>query len=187
MIQHKLWLGAWLVGLALVGGLTSCSASGEPERASLGDQPGPDEGAGAVIVGVPLSDDERQGAYEAVLGDLPRRLQQWYPALHPVVCLDRGIRTGPGGAYVEDHSQGWIDRVLDDGLAEAVGDRSTTGCPGQSYWVTLLVTQLVAGDSVAVPLTAQPVLGGAGGQVDAREWTAILTGRSTTWEVARWQ
>jgi hypothetical protein len=185
MIQCRWPTHALLVGLGLVGGLMACSASGEPERASLADQPEPD--VGAVVVGAPLSNDEREDAYTVVLRELSGRLQQWYPALHPVVCLNRGIQTGPGGAYVEDHAQDWIDSAIEDGLVEAVGDRSTAGCPGQSYFVTLLLTQLLAGDSVAVPLTAQPVLRGTGGQVDARNWSAILTGRGSRWVVAEWR
>ena len=139
------------------------------------------------VVGRPLAADEQREAYLVVLQELPSRLSQMSPALRPVVCLDRGIRTGPGGAYVEDHQQKWLDQVEDDGLVAAVGDRSTAGCPDQSFWITLQTTKLLSADSVAVPLTAQPVVRQTGGQVDAREWTALLSGRSSGWVVEAWR
>ncbi len=175
---------AALVVMCMAASLTSCSVPGEAERASLEDHPAPDAGP---MVGAPLTEVERRNAYALVLRDLPDRLRRFYPALQPGICLDRGIRTGPGGAYVDDHADEWVDDALDDGLVQAVGDRSTAGCPEQSFWVTLLLTRLLPGDSVAVPLTAQPVLRGPGGQVDPREWTAVLTGRGSAWVVAAWR
>ena len=184
MIRTAPSLAACLVGFTAVLA-SACSVRGEPERAALGNQP-----MGAAddeLVGTPLSDDERREAYTLVLRNLPDRIRQSNPALRPVVCLDRGIRTQVDGAYVEEHSQKWTEEMQDDGLAAAVGDRSTAGCPDQSFWVTLLVARLLPGDSVAVPLTVRPVLRGTGGQVDARSWMAVLTGRNDRWVVAGWR
>lgn len=138
------------------------------------------------IVGQPLTKGERREAYQAVLAELPDILRRRNPVLRLVVCLDRGIYARPFGAHVEDHDAGWLDRLVSDNLAQAITDHSPAGCPEQSYWITLANTELLPGDTVAVPLTVQRIARRGGGKADRRPWRAIVL-EDGGWRFVRWE
>jgi hypothetical protein len=138
------------------------------------------------VVGQPLTDRERQEAYEAVLIALPDTLRRRIPVLQPAVCLDRGIYATPFGAHVEDHDSGWLDQLVRDRLVQTLADHSPGACPDQSYWVTLASTELMAGDTVAVPFTVQRIARRTGGQADRSSWLGIVLDDGD-WKLVRWE
>lgn len=165
MIPRTLHL-APLLGLLL--GLQSCAP------VTTGD-----------VVGRPLSERERQAAYEAVLTELPVTLRRRNPVLQPAVCLDRGIYATPFGAYVKDHDTGWLDQLVRRHLVQTLADHSPGACLEESYWVALANTELMAGDTVAVPLTIQRIARRTGGQADRSSWRAIVLDDGG-WRLVRW-
>jgi hypothetical protein len=138
------------------------------------------------VVGAPLTESEREQAYEAVLISLPDALRRRNPVLQPAVCLDRGIYATPFGAHVQDHDADWLDQLLRDNVVQALADHSPVVCPDESYWIALTNTELLAGDSVAVPLTVQRISRRGGGQADRNSWRAILLDDGG-WRVVRWE
>jgi hypothetical protein len=138
------------------------------------------------VVGAPLTESEREQAYEAVLISLPDALRRRNPVLQPAVCLDRGIYATPFGAHVQDHDADWLDQLLRDNVVQALADHSPVACPDESYWIALANTELLAGDSVAVPLTVQRISRRGGGQADRNSWRAILPDDGG-WRVVRWE
>jgi len=138
------------------------------------------------VVGQPLTDRERQEAYEAVLMALPDTLRHRNPVLQPAVCLDRGIYATPFGAHVEDHDSGWLDQLVRDRLVQTLADHSPGACPEQSYWVALANTELMAADTIAVPFAIQRVSRRAGQQADRLAWRAILVD-DRDWALVRWE
>lgn len=137
------------------------------------------------VVGQPLTERERRAAYQAVLAELPNTLRRRNPVLQPAVCLDRGIYASPFGAHVEDHDTGWLDRLVRDHLVQTIADHSPAGCPEESYWVTLVNVELLAGDTVAVPLTVQRIARRKEAQADRSSWRAIVLDDGG-WRVVRW-
>ena len=138
------------------------------------------------VVGKPLTQGERQQAYEAVLVALPDTLRRRNPVLQPTVCLDRGIYATPFGANVGDHDAGWLDQLVRDNVVQTLADHSPAACPDESYWVTLATTELLAGDSVAVPLTVQRIARRGGGVADPGSWRAIVLDDGG-WRFVRWE
>ncbi len=139
----------------------------------------------ADVVGQPLTERERRAAYQAVLAELPNTLRRRNPVLQPAVCLDRGIYASPFGAHVEDHDTGWLDRRVRDHLVQTIADHSPAGCPEESYWVTLVNVELLAGDTIAVPLTVQRIARREGAQADRSSWRAIVLDDGG-WRFVRW-
>ena len=137
------------------------------------------------VVGQPLTETQRRDVYEVVLIALPDTLRRQNPVLSPEVCLDRGIYASPFGAHVKDHDAGWLEDLQGDGVVQAIADHSPAGCPEESYWVTLVNTELLAGDSVAVPLTVQRVSRRAGPRADRGAWRAIVVDDGG-WRFIRW-
>jgi hypothetical protein len=138
------------------------------------------------VVGQPLTERERQEAYEVVLTELPDTLRHLNPVLQPAVCLDSGIYASPFGAHVADHDADWLDQMVRDRLVETIADHSPGACPEESYWVALANTELMAGDSVAVPFTIQRIARRGGGQADRTSWRAIVLDDGG-WEFVRWE
>ena len=138
------------------------------------------------VVGKPLTEGERQQAYETVLVALPDTLRRGNPVLQPAVCLDRGIYATPFGANVADHDAGWLDQLVRDNVVQTLADHSPAACPDESYWVTLATTELLAGDSVAVPLTVQRIARRGGGVADPGSWRAIVLDDGG-WRFVRWE
>jgi len=138
------------------------------------------------VVGKPLTEGERQEAYEVVLLALPDALRRRNPVLQPSVCLDRGIYATPFGANVQDHDTNWLDQLVRDHVVQTLADHSPVTCPDESYWITLAITELMAGDSVAVPLTVQRIARRGGGVSDKNSWSAIVLDDGG-WSFVRWE
>lgn len=137
------------------------------------------------VVGQPLTERERQEAYEVVLTELPDTLRRRNPVLQPAVCLDSGIYASPFGAHVGDHDSGWLDQLVRDHLVQTIADHSPARCPEESYWVTLVNIELLAGDTVAVPFTVQRVSRRGGAQADRSSWRASVLDDGG-WKLVRW-
>lgn len=138
------------------------------------------------VVGKPLTEGERQEVYEVVLLALPDALRRRNPVLQPAVCLDRGIYATPFGANVQDHDTGWLDQLVRDHVVEALADHSPAACPDESYWITLANTELMAGDSIAVPLTVQRIARRGGAVADRNSWRAIVLDDGG-WRFVMWE
>ena len=157
---------------------------------SLRDTPVPGEGpppAGEEPIGVPPSDRQRSDAYRAVIAALPATLRQRIPTLRPLICLDRGITSKPDGPYVAGHDDKWLQRMLDESRVAATGNRNSSSCPDESWWLTLALPDLLPGDSLAVPLTLQPVVHRPGPRLDRTTWTAVLASGRGQWTLAYWK
>jgi hypothetical protein len=138
------------------------------------------------VVGQPLTERERQEAYEVVLLALPDTLRRRNPVLQPAVCLDRGVYATPFGAHVQDLDTDWLDQMVRNHLVHTVADHSPGACPEGSYWVVLANTELMAGDTVAVPFTVQRIARRTGGQTDRSSWRAIVLDDGG-WRFVRWE